>query len=173
MLKENTMSNWVFPVKRLVLSNNTSLWCKLPYHNHPKGCPNYGKKCSPGKISDVFDMEKPIFIIHSEFDLESHEKMMKERHPDWTRPQCRNVLYWQPKSRKQLKERVGLFLDAIDYHVEYCPELYGVNVFATCLLSGLKLEKTKDLKICRHVALVGQKKVNNVENSGGTTSCPR
>ena len=38
---------------------------------------------------------------------------------------------------------------------EPCGESIGVNLYATCLISGLKLERIKGLSICRHIGLVG------------------
>jgi hypothetical protein len=41
--------------------------CLMPYHNHPKGCPNWNKKegCPPQaeKIEDIIDIKKPIYVI--------------------------------------------------------------------------------------------------------------
>ncbi len=36
-----------------------------------------------------------------------------------------------------------------------CPEGMGVNVYATARAHGLILEKIRDLKMCRHIALIG------------------
>lgn len=155
--------SFVFPVARLVLSNRVGEWCRMPYPGHPKGCPNYGKadRCPPQAphVSDYFDIAKPLYLVHSEFDLAGHQGMMQTAHPAWTDRQCRCVLYWQPKSRKQLKERAGdamrlLGLDGM----AWVPEAMGVNVYATARLSGLILERIRDLKTCRHVALIGHLK---------------
>lgn len=147
-------------MKRLVLSNQVGRWCQLPYPGHPKGCPNFGKlsTCPPqaGSIEERFNLSKPLFLVHSEFNLDGHARQMKEKHPGWSDRQCRCVLYWQPKSRKRLKERVveaKLLLRTTA--TTTIPEALGVNVYATALKSGLKLEKIKSLSICRHVALLG------------------
>lgn len=36
-----------------------------------------------------------------------------------------------------------------------CPEGHGVNVYVTARVNGLKLERIRGLKTCRHVALLG------------------
>jgi len=151
---------FILPVSRLVISDQVGEWCKLPYPGHLKGCPNYGvaERCPPlaPHVTDYFDTSRPLYLVHSEFDLTGHQQRMKEAHPVWTDRQCRCVLYWQPKSRKQLKERAAeamrlLGLDAM----AWVPEAMGVNVYATARTSGLILERIRDLKTCRHVALVG------------------
>ena len=150
-------------IKKLVLSEQTHNWCRLPYPNHPNGCPMYNKKydCPPHNLhfNLYFDLNKPLYFVYSEFDLATHAKKMKLKHPYWTKRQCRNLLYWQSQSRKQVREYA---LEAMWHigcnYVTPCPEALGVNVFATCLKSGLKLDKTKNINICRHIIFIGWKK---------------
>lgn len=153
---------WILPIKRLVLSDKTGEWCQLPYHNHPKGCPKYKTPgCPPYAlhISERLNLNRPLFIVHSEFDLVAHVQNMKAKHPLWSEYQWRCVLYWQESSRKQLRERVKFAHWELNTNAEtFCPEGQGVNVYATCFLAGLKLEKIKNLKTCRHVAIVGESK---------------
>jgi len=162
-LFKNTNSDipaWIVPVQRLIISKKTGQWCKLPYPNHPKGCPNYGKKanCPPQApwIYDYFNTLRPMYLVHSEFDLAAHVELMKQRHPDWSDRQCRCVLYWQSKSRKQMKERVFCAVNLLKTNrITACPEAMGLNVFATAAVSGLKMERTRSVCICRHVSLIG------------------
>ena len=97
---------WAKRVKRLVHTPEVKDWCKLEYYNHPKGCPNYGKqrRCPPQSpyVTEVFDMGKPLYFVFSEFDLSSHVARMRRKHPHWSDKQCRCVLYWQRKSKKQM-----------------------------------------------------------------------
>ncbi len=153
----------IIEVPRVVCSEDIGKWCQLPYPNHPKGCPNYGRKgCPPGtpSITKVMDLKKSVYIAFSEFDLDAHAQRMKELHPKWTRKQCRCVLYWQETSRKQMRGRAEKAkgftgADLVLAGPKNCPEAYGVNVYATCSRVGLRLEKIRGLKICRHVALIG------------------
>ncbi|MEN6440913.1 MAG: hypothetical protein ABFD97_20275 [Syntrophobacter sp.] len=153
------MKDYIYPVKKLVLNKKVGLWCRLPYPGHPKGCPNYNKhdRCPPNarKLEYFFDMDLKLYLVHSEFDLQAHAEAMKIKHPEWTDRQCRCVLYWQSRSRKQLIDRI---LESIPEGQKVifstCPEGMGVNVFATAKLAGLTLDKTRHLKMCRHVALV-------------------
>ena len=142
------------------MNENTGEWCKLPYPNHPKGCPNFGKKsiCPPQApwLHHHFNINRPLYLVHSEFDLEEHRNNMKQAHPEWSTLQCQCVLYWQPKSRKQLIERTGQAMQALGCNCFSCvPEAMGLNVYATARKSGLKLEKIRNLKTCKHVALIG------------------
>ena len=153
----------IYPVKRLVVSKHVGRWCRLPYPGHPHGCPNFGKaaKCPPQApaVRDYFDLSKPLYLVHSTFDLTAHAAGMKERHPGWSDRQCRCVLYWQPTSRKQLKHR---FVEAAGIlgtdASTMIPEAMGVNVYVTARISGLHLEPIKSLSVCRHVALIGHKR---------------
>jgi len=156
------LPDWVYPVKRLVMSKNTGRWCRLAYPGHPHGCPNYGKKpeCPPqaGIVRTYFDVAKPMFLVHSEFSVRAQAIRMKKRHPQWTDRQCRNLLYWQAASRRQLLDRAAqtarlLGTDAMTI----TPEAMGVNAFVTARLAGLVLDRTNSLEICRHVALLGHR----------------
>lgn len=152
--------HWIVPVKRLIHKKEVRDWCKLPYHNHPKGCPNYGKRkeCPPQSkyITEIININKPIFMVFSEFDLEKHISKMRKKHPQWSNHQLRNVLYWQSTSKKQMKERVKKAQSILGTKVIiYMPESNGINVYATAFHSGLKLEKIKNLKINRHITFLG------------------
>ena len=121
--------------------------CILPYKNHKKGCPNYGKKpdCPPHvpMFDQIFDLSKPIYAIFSTYDLLSHTEKMKIKHPHWTETQQLNVLYWQGTARKSLKENIEKF-NKIDrekgYYSTTSPEAMGVNVTQTLENAGIKLE---------------------------------
>jgi len=150
----------VYQVKKLIITSKSGDWCKIPYPGHPKGCPNYGKsaKCPPNapRLEEYLDTSRSLFLVHSEFDLTTHAARMKRLHPNWSERQCRCVLYWQPASRKQLKERVTTVMREYGLNcATACPEAMGLNVYATARLAGLKLEKIRNLSTCRHFALIG------------------
>jgi len=157
------LPHYVYPVKELVYHPRVRGWCKLRYPNHPKGCPNYGKHlgCPPqcAYVTQIFEMKAVFYLVHSEFDLASHVERMREKHPYWTERQLRNVLYWQGRSKKQLKQRVEEaqnLLGCDTYHTY--PEAAGVHMYVTCIKSGLRLEKIKNITVCKHVALLGWSK---------------
>jgi hypothetical protein len=118
--------------------------CVRPYPNHPKGCPNFGKKknCPPcPPIHQVIDLNQNIYAIYNVFNFGEHVRKMQQKHPNWTRRQLECCLYWQPKARKQLKIILNEFLhEHKDYFVVVCPEACGVNLTDTMALVGINLE---------------------------------
>jgi len=143
----------------LELSEYTWEWCKLPYPNHPYGCPNYGKKevCPPcPKINEI--MSEPYMLVAIRFDLESWSKHMKNMHPTWTDRQCRNLLYWQKGVLSRLKKYCDGILNANDNMIAtYVPEALGVQVFNTVFKYGIKLERNPK-KYVYKIAILGFKK---------------
>ncbi len=146
-----------------VIDHSVRLLCLKTYYNHPRGCPNFNKKkgCPPGAplFEDVFDLSKPVYAIFNKFDLRSHIYRMADRNPHWTEHQLRCVLYWQGKARKQLKEKIDLFMfehQEVDV-VETCPEAMGVNVTATMAVVGIILE-WPPVRVAYQVALAGTRK---------------
>jgi predicted metal-binding protein len=151
---------YIIPVKKLVWREKNKIWCKLPYPNHPNGCPNFGKRkgCPPNtpNADKFFDLSKPLYLVYGEFDLKTHMKSMLRKHPNWSERQLRNVLYWQPRSKAQMKARAKsamLLLGLTACHT--FPEALGINMYATAALSGLRYERIKDVTICKHTALIG------------------
>jgi len=132
------------PVPPVIKSSVRKL-CLTPYHNHPKGCPNYGKKegCPPAAkmIGDVLDLGRSIYVIYNIFPFGRHVRFMRKRHPEWTKYQLRCVLYWQGTARRQLKNEIGRFLQEFPkMTVVVTPEACGVNVTATMKKAGIELE---------------------------------
>lgn len=128
--------------------------CVLTYKNHKKGCPNYGKRmdCPPSvpMFDQVFDMTEPIYAIFSIYDLKAHIEKMKQRHPEWTETQLRNVLYWQGTAKKQLRKKICEFEKIYrekGYYATCSPEAMGVDVTYTLKKAGITLEwpVTKDV----------------------------
>lgn len=135
-------------------------YCTIPYHGHPKGCPNFGKhkNCPPEVllVQDVFDLNKDSYFVVEEFDLKNHIEQMKLKHPDWTLMQLKNLLYWQGGVRKRLKEKTERFIKCNGDGMIYTllPEAMGVMVINTALKLGIPIEKTPLNKIFK-IALVG------------------
>ena len=120
-------------------------YCRLPYPNHPRGCPNFGKRtiCPPRapRFEKLIDMTKPIYCIYHRFDLKEHTEKMQSRHPDWSDRKLRCCLYWQGTARKQLRLKTESFLlDHPDYLILTCPEGNGVDVDATVKQIGIELQ---------------------------------
>jgi hypothetical protein len=128
-------------------------WCKLPYPNHPNGCPNF--PLCPNKYQDLSELNNiDWYAVIEEFDLKAHAESMKARHPDWTDRQCRNLLYWQNGVRKRLREKA--YRNANGGIVLEIPEACGVNLFATMSRVGIRLKRNPDL--IKKIMLVGLRK---------------
>jgi predicted metal-binding protein len=119
--------------------------CARSYYNHPKGCPNLGKKpgCPPEapKLPEVFELKRPSYLIYNVFDFGSHVAKMRVKHPTWTQRQLECCLYWQTRARHQLyrllaefkREHPGLLYTC-------CPEAMGLNVTETLANVGVAIE---------------------------------
>ncbi len=120
----------------LVLDMGAREWCRLPYHNHPKGCPNFGKRstCPPQAplFQDFIDISKPMLLVVVGFKLREHIELMRHKHPGWTEYQLRCVLYWQGGVKSILKRAVKSALRVYPHMVSTdCPEAMGVHVIDT------------------------------------------
>jgi hypothetical protein len=153
---------FVLPVKKLIFRKQIQDYCMLPYPGHPKGCPNYGMRdhCPPRVrlIDHYLDINRPLYLVIEEFDLSKQIQRMLILHPNWSDRQARNCLYWQKSVRNKLKQKVDLVMSVLGLDgYTTIPEGQGVQMYSTCLLSGLKLERIRGLKLHRQIAIVGYK----------------
>jgi len=119
--------------------------CQAPYYNHPRGCPNFGKRntCPPHCPfwSEIFHLGAPAYAIWNVFNLAEHIKKMRQKHPLWSDRQLSCCLYWQPKARKRLKIEIAKFKKIHPrYTVVAVPEAMGINVTATMGKIGINLQ---------------------------------
>jgi predicted metal-binding protein len=150
------------PVKLVVpvIDNSVRELCPKPYPNHPKGCPNWGKRdtCPPRArlLFDILDETKPVYCVYNVFDFGSHTAKMRALHPEWSQRQVDCCLYWQGTARKQLKK---ILAEALRDHpgttAVACPEACGVNVTATMKSLGVELEWPPKT-VTYQVALIGE-----------------
>ena len=147
-------------IEKPVIDYSVRKLCYSPYCNHPKGCPNYGKResCPPKakKLENIFVMSSRIVVIWSIFDFMAHKRKMREKHPRWTQRQVECCLYWQGTARKKLKEEINRFRKINDFEwlILRCPEACGVNVTATMAKLGQQLE-WPPINVTYQVALAG------------------
>ena len=119
--------------------------CAKPYPGHPNGCPNYGVKssCPPRRahIVEILDITRPIYAIWNVFNIGEHAARLKDKFPAWSDRQLYCCLYWQPKARKELAEKIKLFNIAVPGQVIVpIPEATGVNITETMANIGERLE---------------------------------
>ena len=161
--RENIIA--IYPTDWVVVGlKNYRSWCRLPYHGHPKGCSmwNNGKKnCKTSfrkthTLHDQFDVKQPAWAIWEDFDLGAHAARMKTVHPDWTKYQCRNVLYWQTAVKKKRGIRVEQFFREKNLWGRYAgmTEGFCVNVYATLRHAGLILNPIKGIQTMRKLCFV-------------------
>ena len=144
--------------------------CRKPYTGHVRGCPNWHnlkrKQCPPHgpKIEEIIDINKEVFCIYNIFPIGEHIIKMREKHPFWSERQLACCLYWQPKARKQLREKIKDFLrsreDRQELKIVDCPEGCGVNVTETMKQLGIELEWPPKV-YAYQVVLMGYKKGEN------------
>ena len=150
-----------------VLQSSVRKLCTKPYPNHPKGCPNFGKRkiCPPTAplLDQYFDLNKKVMAVVIHFNLGQHVAKMKAKHPEWSQRQLECCLYWQGTARKKLRQeiaynitRTALF-DGHKLAVTDCPEAMGVDVTATMKEVGIILEWPPK-KIVRKIAFIGTRK---------------
>ena len=86
---------------------------------------------------------------------------MYDKHQNWSLRQAECCLYWQPKARKQLREKIKDFLrqrkDRNELKIVDCPEGCGVNVTETMKQLNIELEWPPKI-YAYQVVLIGHKK---------------
>jgi len=145
---------------KLVVDYEARKWCVLPYPDHPKGCPNFGKKpICPPQVEYIEDWLKDtgeLRLVCVSFNLNEHAERMIERNPHWSQRQARCLLYWQPKVNKALISLVSTLVHENGLKITYCPEAMGVDVIKTAQSVGIPIvAPPKD--IIHKIALVATK----------------
>lgn len=148
--------------EKIVIDYSVRELCYRPYQNHPKGCPNFGKRptCPPRclKLENAFDVPKGFWVVWVDFDFAIYRRNMKRKHPNWSQRQIDCCLYWQGGVKKKLKEAVVdlmYYLDGRgDWYATDCPEAFGVNVTETMKTLGVILEWPPE-NIVYKIAIIG------------------
>ncbi|KKN62620.1 hypothetical protein LCGC14_0510310 [marine sediment metagenome] len=150
-----------FPIEvtgRLVIDYRAREWCRLPYPDHPKGCPNFDHKliCPPQVclIEEFVDLDHSLWLVVESFDLQEHVERMKARHSGWSDRQARNVLYWQGSVNKKLRLACESHVKTVGGVWTICPEAMGVNVIQTAKQVGLPI-KARPTSLVFKIGLVG------------------
>ena len=141
MIKTGIFYNIINPV----IDKKIRFLCQKPYPLHKNGCPNWNKKkgCPPNSkiINKIIDIKKPVYIIYNKYDFKKHCNKMKNKHPKWSKRQIECCLYWQGTARKQLKEKIKIFLNIFrGYYIISCPEGSGTNLTETMKQINIELE---------------------------------
>lgn len=150
--------NLIEVTNKLEINSKTREWCKLPYPNHPNGCPNFNKNpdCPPTCkfISDFIDLTKKVYFVIVKFDLQKHIISMMQKHPDWSCNQAKCCLYYQNTLRKALKDKILYTFSIKEFNYTLVPEAMGVNVMLT--LRNIRYDfEIKPVNFVNKVALIG------------------
>lgn len=137
----------MFGLVEPVIQYSVRSLCARPYYNHPKGCPNYGRRptCPPDapKLEQIIDISASVYCIYNRFDLATHVEVMQVKHPTWSERQLYCCLYWQPKARKELQKLIKEFIYEVrGYGLQIVsnPEACGVNITETMRQINIELE---------------------------------
>lgn len=125
-----------FKPEQLVVDMRARDWCKLPYPDHSKGCPNYGKRgsCPPSAplIHNFIDTSRGMTMVIVEFNLSQHVSDMLKLHPEWSDRQARCCLYWQGRVRKELHRAMSQIIESTaGLKGTDSPEAMGIQVIKT------------------------------------------
>lgn len=157
----------IIPLETVVVDDRArdGTWCKMPYPNHPKGCPNFPGCCESRPHFTEYHGFDWIAVVEK-FNLKNHAEAMKEKHPHWTERQCRNLLYWQNGVRKRLREKAeSIAYPLMGDIILDIPEANGVNIFATMAKHGFVIEP-RDPDIVHKIMLVGKRNSTLSTTSG-------
>jgi hypothetical protein len=107
--------------------------CRVKYHNHPKGCPNFGKEFCPPNLSlidEILDFNSKIYLIYTSFNVGIFAERMRVEHPQWEdQPrEWYNCIRWQGTARKNLRKEMELA--KAKYNLEVItnsPEGHGID----------------------------------------------
>lgn len=148
-----------YQIEKIIIDYRARDWCKLPYPDHPFGCPNYGVRntCPPNAplIENYFDLSQPLWFTIVAFDLSEHILKMKQKHPHWSDRQAKCVLYWQGSVNKELRLATTHFAKNNGLAYTLCPEAMGVQVIKTAKLVGIPI-KPRPIDYVFKIALLGK-----------------
>ena len=124
-------------------------WCKLPYNEKVNGCRNFNI-CKDMVTFNKFSKE-PYILNAMKWNYKKYIRDMKKLHPSWSYRQLGNIWYYQIHCRRLLGEKSNRikynlmwsrkWMDGLSLQVMTSPEVNGVNVLATLLRLGYKIER--------------------------------
>jgi len=164
----------IIPLETVIVDNRArdGTWCAKYYDGHPKGCPNF-PDCPLKRVHFNTLRGYDWYAVVEPFDLKSHAEKMKQKHPNWSERQCRNLLYWQNGVRSRLRKKAEKFaMPLMGDIILDIPEAHGVQVFDTMEKHGLVLERKKP-DIIHKIMLVGKRNSMSTEDTSSLRSEPK
>lgn len=163
ILKYTKIETKKIPIESIVFKENIGQWCQLPYSEHKKGCPNYGKGllCPPKSpfYRDIVKNWQCFSVVYAVIDLKGYKDEMRISHPNWSEKQLSCVLYWQRRVKVKLRSEVDKICNIGNDLVLGCGsgfgdcysmESVGINVIQTLKNNNIEI----DVKPINRVVLV-------------------
>lgn len=99
----------------IVFTKKTKLWCQLPYNNH-SCCMNYNKNksCPPHSpyLEELKNYFNYFYLVYLKFNFKAYKLIRKKEHPNWSKKQLENLLWWQRPVTNILRDKIiDIFLN--------------------------------------------------------------
>lgn len=167
----------------IITNKETREWCLRPYLDHPKGCINYSK-CISEETPFFDDIVKMLvltkfFLIYADFNFAKYIENRRAINPKKSERQIKCLLYWQNSIKGMLRaEIIGIYnynhllnnpckfyvmgCGSVEYLLGrkvYSMEALGINVFSTCKLNKIELERDPKEKIKLNCLICSDKQI--------------
>lgn len=144
----------VYP-NSIIFTRKTWGWCRMPYQDHPRGCPNFGKNpnCPPNSkyMEDIKLNFSYFYLIYADFDFRKYKDDRKDKlvqkykeklqNGEWneleyqkkistlTERSIGNLLYWQKPVKNLLKKKVSE-IENKKFHILGCGSGFWDNIYS-------------------------------------------
>lgn len=154
------MNKNLIPLNKLYINmHSRNRWCKLPYPDHPHGCPYY-PKCHQNIPVFTCQHEQSFkwYAIILEYNQNDKIKRLQRNHPDWSHDLIMNHL--EKNIIKQLKRKAIVNSNRWqgDIILER-PEASGINVMLTLFNENIVIEPFDTNNVKRFMFIGKPKKV--------------
>lgn len=152
---------------KIIYGPYVEMWCQLEYPGHKNGCDNYLKNpdCPPLTKPYYHLIAPPYYFGIHRFNVRQWIEEMQEKHPSRSEAQCRIPYLWQSKQNKVLEDGLWEFgkdTGLISPKVLTRPEKYYVNIFSTCRLHKIDIDKHPNDEITL-VGMMGKNRLTAVD----------
>lgn len=153
--KYSIFKNLKIDKSTISFKENIGEWCKLPYPDHPNGCPNYGKNLYCPPDNPFYKEEVLKYSIHilfyTHFNINAYKSELSIKNKDWSDRKLSCCLYWQKSLKNKLFQKVLPYYDKnVDLllgcgsgfgNIYYSMESVGINVFKTLKDNNINIER--------------------------------
>jgi len=147
----------------IIFTEKTRKWCKLPYKNNKKGCPNYNTNdlCPPKskymqKLTNKFNH---FYLVYIEFNFKLYKQLRSKLHPNWKEGMLGNLLYWQRPVTNILRDKIEELIQLNKYNTLY---LFGSGSGKAYIKLGLLQKQVYSMESAG-IYVFGTLKNNNID----------